>query len=840
MAGEATRTEPVGSRRQEAASVDPGAEQRRPELAGETLAERLVQCLPLGVVALDRQGRVLAANPELTRLLECDAAQLIGRPLPGLADEDRASLDGVLADLDHVGRTTWRQLELTLPGGGRAVLTCRYGTLRTERGEALGLVGFLLPVDASDRALQAELRRRNDFIEAVLDNLPIGLAINSLDMSTVGFVNARFQEIYGSWNSQGVTDLATFLDRLCPDPEQRREFQKRILRDLGEGGLQRMQWDDIRVRGRDGAMRIVSAVNTPLPEQGLMISTVQDVTDRKLAEDALRESERRYQVMAEASPVGIFRCDRNSRCRYVNRRWREITGLTTAQAADDGWLSAVHPDDADSVQRNWQLAVIEGQVFRTECRFQRPRGLTTWVFVQAEPVFDNRQQLAGYIGSVTDISERKRSEEEIRRIAYYDALTRLPNRAFFLEQLGRTLASARRNERRAALLFCDLDNFKDVNDSLGHDKGDLLLQGIAERLSSCIRQGDTLSRLGGDEFVLLLPVVQSDRDAVMVARKIKDQLARPFDLDGNEVYTSPSIGIAFYPEDGDTVSTLLKHADMAMYAAKTKGRNRYQFFSEEMHRRAVDRMQLEAGLRQALDRDEFKLVYQPQYELKTGKLVGVEALLRWEKPDRGTILPGRFIPLAEETGMIHPIGEWVLRQACGQVKEWLEAGYPELRVAVNLSGRQFAETGLVSLVRRVLAETGLPPSCLELEITEGALMHDVREAAATIAELDRDGVSLVIDDFGTGYSSLVYLKRLPVSRLKIAPDFVRDIARDERDRAIVSAVIALGHDLGLDIVAEGVETAEQAAALRDLDCPLVQGFHFDHPLENREIPRRLS
>ncbi len=820
--------------------MDSRAEKQRPAIGGDDLSHLLLRCLPLGVVALDRRGNVLAANPELSRLLDRDAAQVIGQPLPGLGDEDRASLDGVLADLENAGRTTWRQLELALPDGSRASLSCRYGTLRSETGTAVGLVGFFLPADSSDRALQAELRRRNEFIEAVLDNLPIGLAINSLDMSTVGFVNSRFQDIYGSWNSQGVTDLASFLDRLCPDPEQRREFQKRILEDLGAGGLQRMQWDDIRVRGRDGNMRIVSAVNTPLPEQGLMISTVQDVTDRKLAEDALRESERRYQVMAEASPVGIFRCDRNSRCRYVNRRWREITGLTTAQAADDGWLSAVHPDDSESVLRNWQLAVIEGQVFRTECRFQRPRGLTTWVFVQAEPVFDTRQQLSGYIGSVTDISERKRTEEEIRRIAYYDALTKLPNRAFFLEQLGRTLASAKRNERRAALLFCDLDNFKDVNDSLGHDKGDLLLQGIAERLSSCIRKGDTLSRLGGDEFVLLLPVVESDRDAVMVARKIKDTLARPFELDGNEVYTSPSIGIAFFPEDGDSVSTLLKHADMAMYAAKTKGRNRYQFFSEEMHKRAVERMQLEAGLRQALDRNEFKLVYQPQYELATGRLVGVEALLRWEKPDRGTVPPARFIPLAEETGMIHPIGEWVLREACTQVKEWLDAGYPDLRVAVNLSGRQFAEAGLVEMVRRILDETGLAARNLELEITESVLMQDAEVAAAIIAELRADGVGVAIDDFGTGYSSLVYLKRLPVSRIKIAPDFVRDIARDERDRAIAEAVITLGRDLGLEIVAEGVETAEQAAMLKKLACPLVQGFHFDHPLEHREIPRRLT
>jgi len=807
---------------------------------GTGLAAMLVAQLPLGVLALDRDGRVLYANAALGRLLGQPAAALRGQPLPGLADADRASLRGLLAQLERVDPTTWRQFDLALPDRGLVAVSCRYAPLRDAAGAIRGLLGFLLPADHSDRAMQAELRRRNEFIEVVLENLPIGLAINSLDMSTVGYVNSRFQEIYGSWTGRGGGDLARFLDHLCPDPEQRREFQRRMLRDLGEGGLKRMQWDDIRVRGRDGTMRIVSAVNTPLPEQGLMISTVHDVTDRKLAEDALRESERRYQIMAESSPVGIFRCDRNSRCRYVNRRWREITGLTVAQAADEGWLTAVHPDDRDAMTSHWQQSVAEGQVFRSECRFRRPRGLTTWVFVQAEPAFDNRQELSGYIGSVTDISERKRNEEEIRRIAYYDALTKLPNRAFFLEQLRRTLAAAKRNQRRSALLFCDLDNFKDVNDSLGHDKGDLLLQGIAERLSACIRQGDTLSRLGGDEFVLLLPVVTSDRDAVMVARKIKDQLAVPFDLDGQEVYTTPSIGIAFYPDDGDTVSTLLKHADMAMYAAKTKGRNRYQFFSEDMHRRASERMKLEAGLRQALDRGEFQVVYQPQYELASGRLVGVEALLRWQHPEEGTVLPARFIPLAEETGLIHPIGEWVLRTACAQAQEWLAAGYPDLRVAVNLSGRQFTEPGLVDLVRRILGETGLGARHLELEVTEGVLMQDAAVARTTVETLHADGVGLAIDDFGAGYSSLIHLRNLPVRRLKISPELVRAIDRDRRDAAIAASIIGLGESLGLEIVAEGVETEAQAAVLRSLGCPLVQGFHFDHPLAREEIRRRLS
>ena len=805
------------------------------------IAADLFRCLPAGVVALDRRGRVLAANPELARLFGQPAGDLLGSPLPGLSPADRVAIGSALAALERDATPSWRQLDLERADGQPVGLVLRYAPLTATAGAGLGLVGVVQPDDQADRALREELRRRNAFIESVLEHLPIGLAVNSLDMSTVGFVNARFQEIYGSWNDEGVTDLATFLDRLCPDPEQRRQMQQRFLEALGpQGDFGRMQWDDIRVRGRDGTMRIVSAVNTPLPAQGLMISTVRDVTDRKLAEEALRESERRYQLMADASPVGIFRCDGESRCRYVNRRWREITGLTTGEAATSGWLTAVHPDEVEAVAGQWRRAVAEGQVFRAECRFRRPRGITTWVFVQAEPVYDLQRQLSGYIGSVTDISDRKRSEEEIRRIAYYDALTRLPNRAFFLEQLGRNIASARRTGRRSALLFCDLDNFKDVNDTLGHDKGDLLLQGIAERLSACIRKGDTLGRLGGDEFVLLLPKVESSRDAVQVARKIKEHLARPFDLDGHEVYTSPSIGIAFFPDDGDTVSTLLKHADMAMYAAKAKGRNRYQFFSEEMHRRAMDRVQLEAGLRQALARAEFRLAYQPQYDLASGRVVGVEVLLRWDHPDLGTILPDRFINLAEETGVILPLGAWVLRTACRQARDWSTAGFTDLHVAVNLSARQFAEPGLVELVRQELHDAGLVPGQLELEITEDVLMQHAEVARRTIDALRADGVRLAIGDFGKGSSSLVSLKELPVRRLKISRQFVRDVATDARDAAIVEAIIGLGRNLGVEILAEGVETAAQADALARLGCPQVQGFHFDRPLESDEIGRRLT
>jgi len=815
--------------------LKPGARKR----SGQTAEPgELLQTVPLPVCALDLDGRVICWNRAAAATFGYSSAEVLGEEPPGLDGPGRAALAGALARAREAQPVPQSEVTLTRADGTAAQVLAVGAGLTGAGQEPAGLILALLEITEAGGPLAEELRRRNRFIETILDNLPIGLAVNALDMSKVGYVNARFQEIYGSW---GEADAGggTFFERIVPDARERQRIRRQLVQDSGGDPPERLQWDNIRVTGRDGTSRIVTATNIPLPDQGLMISTVQDVTDRKLAEEALRESERRYQIMAESSPVGIFRTDLNGRCRYVNRRWREIAGMTADRAASEGWLVAVHPDDREQVTSTWRFSVEERRTFRVECRFKRPGGLTTWVFVQAEPVFDSYDELTGYIGSVTDISDRKRNEEEIRQLAYYDALTRLPNRAFFLEQLQRALGSARRTGARVALLFCDLDNFKDVNDTLGHDTGDLLLKGIAERLSSCIRKGDTLSRLGGDEFVLLLPAVAGDREAASVARKIKRTMARPFDLDGNEVFTATSIGIALFPDDGRDTQTLMKHADMAMYAAKSRGRNRYQFFSEDMNRRMQDRMQLESGLRQALELGQFSLVYQPQYELATGKLIGTEALLRWNHPERGRIPPSRFIPLAEETGLIHPIGEWVLRTACEQAREWQELGFADLRVAVNISGRQFVEEGLVDLVRRVLADTGVAPHLLELEITENVLMQDTDVAIATLEALRADGVKLTIDSFGTGYASLLYLKQLPVDRVKISRVFVRDIATNRADAAIAEAVINLARSLDLVAVAEGVESEAQAQVLRRLGCPQVQGFHFDRPLDSADFARRL-
>ncbi len=609
------------------------------------------------------------------------------------------------------------------------------------------------------------------------------------------------------------------------------------LRDLD---LESARGEDIQVITQEGIGQIIALQDILLRPLGLVITIVHDQTLVRFTQQALRESEHRYEVMANASPVGIIRLDAAGRCHHVNRRWCELTGLTPMQSLGKLWPEAAHPDDRQQLTSHWEAALARGGVFQAECRFKQGDGGTCWALVQAEPVQDHEGILEGFIATITDITASKRTEEEIRQLAYYDSLTGLPNRTFFLEQLERSVANARRGGFGLALLFCDLDNFKDVNDAHGHDLGDGLLQAIGGRLNACTRKGDVLSRLGGDEFVLLLPRIRKDGEILTVARKVTEAMTQPFEVQGQEIFASMSIGVAVFPDDGDDVHTLLKHADLAMYAAKAEGRNRFQFYSEEMNRRIQQRTRLEAGLRRALDQGELSLVWQPQFSLATGDLVGVEALLRWHSPELGEVSPVHFIPLAEETGLIQPIGTWVLQEACRHAARWQKNGSGPLRVAVNLSGRQFMEPGIIDLVKRTLVESGLDPAWLELEITESILMHDASAAQRTLQALRSDGVHFAIDDFGTGYSSLLYLRNYPVSRIKIAREFITDIITSPNDAAIAGTVIAMANSLSMVALAEGVETREQADFLRDLGCHEVQGFYFSRPLSVQEFEGLLD
>jgi diguanylate cyclase (GGDEF)-like protein len=439
-----------------------------------------------------------------------------------------------------------------------------------------------------------------------------------------------------------------------------------------------------------------------------------------------------------------------------------------------------------------------------------------------------------------DISDRKRAEQEIQRLAFFDHLTGLPNRTLLRDRLGEALMISARDDHGVAVLFLDLDRFKPINDSMGHAAGDGLLRAVGNRLLSCIRESDTVGRLGGDEFVVILPMIKQGLDAVRVARNLMEQVSEPFAFDDREIYTSCSIGIALSPVDGNEADTLIRSADMAMYAAKERGRNNFQFYSADMNRRASERHEIETRLRRALREQEIQVCYQPQLDIGRGRVTGVEALVRWRDPELGVISPLRFIPLAEETGLILPLGEMVLSTACAQVKAWQEAGASLLSVAVNLSGFQFKQGDIAETVHRVLVETGLSPNSLELELTESMLMDHAKATVETLHELKAMGLRLTIDDFGTGYSSLHYLKNFPIDRIKIAQEFIRDLAADPGDAAIVETIIAMTTSLGIEVMAEGVETIEQLRFLRSRGCVQMQGFYFAKPMSGETISQHLS
>jgi diguanylate cyclase (GGDEF)-like protein len=452
---------------------------------------------------------------------------------------------------------------------------------------------------------------------------------------------------------------------------------------------------------------------------------------------------------------------------------------------------------------------------------------------------------------VRDITERKRTEERVFQLAYHDPLTGLLNRHSFKEHLTQALAQAQRNERFVATLFLDIDRFKRINDTLGYNIGDLLLQGVADRIQECVRKSDktarnvdngnstSISRLGGDEFTVLLPEIKTVQDTAKVAQRILETLSRPQVIAGHEIFVTGSMGITVYPLDGEDADTLLKNADAAMYNAKEQGRNTFQFYSESMNASSVKRLTLENSLRKALDRGEFQLHFQPQVDIRTGRITGTEALLRWKHPEIGLVSPGEFIPLAEETGLIVPIGEWVLSASCLHNKALQDMGLPPKRVAVNISSLQFRQQSLIKTITNALKDSGLDPAYLELELTESAIMKNMEESSRLLGELKSMGVRVAIDDFGTGYSSLSYLKRFPLDTLKIDRSFIRDIPGDQDNAAIAAAIIAMAHSLNLEVIAEGVETEKQFAFLSDQGCDEVQGFLFSPALPREEIENYL-
>jgi len=501
----------------------------------------------------------------------------------------------------------------------------------------------------------------------------------------------------------------------------------------------------------------------------------------------------------------------------------------------------IKPDYNEAQFRKMLKPLIDGKnsslTFETIHCHKEGHELPVEIFLQYIKADEN--ELPRFVAIVRDLSERIEVQEKLRHLAHHDSLTSLPNRLLFTDRLEHALARPHK-EGNVAILFLDLDRFKVINDTLGHDIGDKVLQMLGERISACVRKGDTLARLSGDEFAILLEDKMSSEVVMMIARHVLDELANPFIIEGCELFITTSIGISMSPDDGEDSQTLLKNADIAMYRAKDLGRNTYQFFSSDMSTRAFERLSLETSLRYALEREEFRLVYQPQVDAMTGEIIGVEALLRWQHPDFGIVGPSDFIPILEETGLIVPVGEWILYKACTQAKVWQEEYSTDLRIAVNLSARQFNDGGLISIVEYCLMRTKLPPRSLELEITESVIMQDNKWIGDVFRAFEGMGVRIAIDDFGTGYSSLSYLKRFPIDTIKVDRSFIRDVTTDIDDAAIVSAIIAMANSLKLDIVAEGVETKEQLEFVTVKGCNSMQGYFFSEPLTAEKMDKLLA
>ncbi|CAA7625681.1 Signal transduction protein [Candidatus Terasakiella magnetica] len=542
----------------------------------------------------------------------------------------------------------------------------------------------------------------------------------------------------------------------------------------------------------------------------------------------------------EASLDGIMIISATHQIEFVNPAFTAMTGYPPEEIIghNPNILKSGHHDD--TFYRAMYETLAKQDYWQGEIWNRRKNGefFPEWLTINV--IRDDEGQISQYAAIFSDITERKKTEERIKNLAYFDVLTGLPNRRLFTDRLQIAIANAHRHSYLMAIMFLDLDLFKRINDSLGHGIGDRVLIETAARINSCVREGDTVARLGGDEFTILLPEVEHMEDAAKLAERLIAKVKQPFMIDSHELYVTTSIGIALYPEDGGTVEALIRNADTAMYRAKDLGRNSYQLYTAAMNARSFERLTMEAALRHAVTREEFRVAYQVKVDLVTGRMSGVEALVRWIHPEMGLVSPADFIPLAENMGVISDIGEWVLRAACRQCKHWHDLGLPPVRIAVNVSAIQFRETNVPDVVRRALADTGLAPQFLELELTESVLMQHVDEVVEVLKQLRAMGIRISIDDFGTGYSSLSYLKRMPIDALKVDRSFVNDIFDEnsqvtEEGAEIVSTIISLAHNLKLKAIAEGVETAEQAEFLRSKGCDEVQGFLISRPVSGEDL-----
>ncbi len=682
----------------------------------------------------------------------------------------------------------------------------------------------------------AVLAEEAALFRVLADSAMVGVNINQ-DGHFV-YVNDRLADMFGYDEPQKLLGRCLW-DMVHPDDLDK--VKRRIRQRLCDNGTKTKQ----RFRGlrADGGVIWVDSHTSQVFHHGkpAALAHLVDVTSQQEAETALTfaysELDQLFNIVASA--VCVISADRT--VLRVNHAFQQLFGPdarnVVGRKCDQAWLHGRCKGGDCPLER-----IIAGET-KIEYRMERkgPDGAPLNIIVTAVPFRGPDGQLLGIVENFIDVTQLKRSEEQIAFQAYHDALTGLPNRLLFNDRLNMAMAHAQRQEQGLAVLFLDLDHFKTINDSLGHAVGDSLLQAVAERLQGVLRDEDTAARIGGDEFMVLLQSATDPESAGVVAERLLEVVSGPFAISGYELYVTASIGVTLFPHDGQDPESLTANADMAMYRAKEDGRNTYRMFTPAMNQQVIQRLAMENDLRKAMEREEFVVHYQPKVSLDSGCIMGAEALVRWMRPGNGGLVPpGEFIPLAEENGMIVGIGQWVLRQACLAAKGWHDMGFGSLCVAVNLSPRQFNQRDLVDVVRSALDESGLPAQCLELEVTENAVMNDVDRAIETMRQLSDLGVHLSMDDFGRGYSSLYHLKRFPMDSLKIDRLFIRDALNSDDEALLVNTIIAMSKSMNLEVVAEGVETEAQLDFLRRNECDQTQGFLFSKPLPGGELSELLT
>jgi diguanylate cyclase (GGDEF)-like protein/PAS domain S-box-containing protein len=704
-----------------------------------------------------------------------------------------------------------------------------FGLCARKRGsdladtELLHAIGVALGVSIHNLRQKEDLTKNEMRFRALIEQSSDGIALIGPD-AVIVYASHSGNRIL-AYTSEELVGRNVF-DLMHPDDRPgATQTMATLLTNPGE-----RQTNTRRFRRKDGTWCWLESTTTNLlldPNVRAIVANYRDVTERRLAEEALKESEERFRSIQESALDAIITMSPDG----LITSWNPQAETTFGWSADEvvGRVlsdTIVPPEFRDAHTRGLErfLATGEGEVLnkRVEVTALDRDGHQFPVELAVVPLYHD--EAVSFCAFIRDIRERKKAEETIRHLAYHDVLTGLPNRVLFEERLRMELARARRTRQKVAVMCLDLDRFKIVNDTVGHSGGDQLLQEVASEFGETIREGDTVARVGGDEFTFLLPGIERADDAAVVAERVLQIIRHPRVIGGQEFRVSTSVGITIFPRDGDDAETLLRNADTAMYRAKERGRDNFQLYTPAMQATLLETLSLENDLSHALERDELIVHYQPVMDIASSRIVGGEALLRWQHPVRGLVPPDEFIPLAEETGLILPIGEWVMRKACAQAAAWNDGGVGPLRVTVNLSARQVEQPGLIALVKQVLDETRLSPEHLHLELTEGAVMRHVEAVISTLAGLRAMGVGISVDDFGTGYSSLGYLKRFPIDTIKIDRSFVSDVTTNQNDAAIVTTVIAMARSLNLRVIAEGVETQPQLDFLRDAACDEFQGF----------------